>query len=195
MTGQFIRIRRAARSDEAALRAMQERSFRALGRARYRLHQIEAFISVVGTVDSALLEEGRYFLAESGDGILACGGWSLSKPAYAAHAGCPEAHSPEAHSPEVAVHRDPVVRAVYVRPDAARLGFGRWIVRTVEADVRAEGFALMTLTSMLSAVAFYERLGFVAAGDVTFALPGGVDLACVHMRKALTVAMPRRRAA
>ena len=69
-------IRTAASGDIPMLGRLIERSARALSRDHYTDAQIEAAILHVFAVDSALIDDGTYLVAEW-DGMLAgCGGWS-----------------------------------------------------------------------------------------------------------------------
>jgi predicted GNAT family N-acyltransferase len=47
-----------------------------------------------------------------------------------------------------------------------RGGAGRAVMRALEAEARRRGFAGITLAAQLHAIPFYERLGYVARGDV-----------------------------
>ena len=53
----------------------------------------------------------------------------------------------------------------YVRPDCVRAGVGHALLLALEAHAREWGIATLTLSSTLSARSFYERHGFVSAGD------------------------------
>ena len=185
MTSSAVHLRLADRTDETAVRAMQERSIRVLGRDHYEPELIEAFIAHVGTMDASLLDEGRYFVAVTTEGIVASGGWSTARPGYAAMSG------------ETGVHPvdGPVIRSIYVRPDAAGCGIGRWLMNRIEAEAAAAGHREVTLTAMLCAVDFYRRLGFTEAGAAAMRLPGNLVFRGTHMHKSLEDAAWRRRAA
>jgi GNAT superfamily N-acetyltransferase len=185
MASSAFYIRRADRSDALALRSMQERSVRILCRGHYDPDLIDAFLTHIGTMDTSLLDEGRYFVAVASDGIIASGGWSMAEPGYAASASGIGAPS----------HAGPLIRAVYVRPDAAGRGLGRRIMEMAETEAAAAGFHTITLTAMLSAVEFYRRLGFAELGPAEMRLPGELTFRGVHMCKGLTVPASRSRAA
>jgi len=69
------------------------------------------------------------------------------------------------------------VVAVRISPDEARIrqmavspldqgkGLGRTLMDELERDLRARGFTRLVLNARKSAVAFYEKLGYKAAGE------------------------------
>jgi hypothetical protein len=82
-----IHIRKAAAADVPRLREVIEASVRGLQAADYSPAQIEGALKSVYGVDSQLIADGTYFLAEASDSldqaeIVACGGWSRRKTLY-----------------------------------------------------------------------------------------------------------------
>jgi GNAT superfamily N-acetyltransferase len=57
------------------------------------------------------------------------------------------------------------VQLCYVAPEATRCGVGRLLLQSLEARAREWGLAQAHLSSTLTAKLFYERLGYVAAGE------------------------------
>ena len=55
---------------------------------------------------------------------------------------------------------------VAVLASERRGGVGRLVMEALQAEARARGFEGITLAAQLHAVPFYERLGYVARGDV-----------------------------
>lgn len=55
---------------------------------------------------------------------------------------------------------------VAVRRDARRLGVGRIVMETLERSARAAGRREIRLHAQLTALPFYEALGFLASGEV-----------------------------
>ena len=56
------------------------------------------------------------------------------------------------------------VHSVFVRADAQRRGVGRRMMAFIEDIARTEGRRALALSSSLTAVRFYERLGYTVAG-------------------------------
>ena len=73
-------LRKADRSDSAAIEGLIGRSVRGLSKSAYTDRQIELAIGSVFGVDLDLIDDGTYFLAESEGRILGCGGWSRISP-------------------------------------------------------------------------------------------------------------------
>jgi hypothetical protein len=69
-------IRLAGRSDVDAIAALNRFSARGLSREDYTDAQIEAAVSFVYGVDSELISDGTYFVAEADNELIGCGGWS-----------------------------------------------------------------------------------------------------------------------
>jgi predicted GNAT family N-acyltransferase len=55
---------------------------------------------------------------------------------------------------------------VAVLASERRSGIGRAVMRALEAEAAARGFAGITLAAQLHAIPFYEHLGYAARGDV-----------------------------
>ena len=66
-----------------------------------------------------------------------------------------------------ALHRSGEIRLCYVSPDFARSGVGRALLLALEAYARDWSIANLRLSSTLTARHFYDRCGFVSAGDPT----------------------------
>jgi len=83
---------------------------------------------------------------------------------------------------EFAPSRGEVV-AMYVHPKHARCGIGTMLFREIERIAVAQGLKSMQLSSSLSAVSFYERLGFIAGARSVHRLGNGTEIPCVAMTK------------
>lgn len=57
------------------------------------------------------------------------------------------------------------MQRIAVEPDRRREGLGRLVMRRLEGRAAARGAAVARLSSQESAIAFYERLGYVARGE------------------------------
>lgn len=58
------------------------------------------------------------------------------------------------------------VGRVAVLRDHRGLGYGRSVMQALHDLAREQGFGAITLAAQLHAIGFYERLGYVARGDV-----------------------------
>jgi GNAT superfamily N-acetyltransferase len=173
-----IPIRHARHAEIPAIRAMQEYSLLVLGGASYAPDVIAAFITEIGTMDDAVVQEGHYFVAVNTDGaILASGGWSRKPPGYdrAAISGVTDWNGADAAT----------VRSVFVAPAAARRGLATAIMERIEQDAAAHGIGVLSMMATLSGLSLYARLGYQAEGEKTVALPGGLRFECITMSKTL----------
>ncbi len=68
--------------DVPAIESLIGISTRQLGRGDYSEEQIEAALGTALGVDSQLVRDGTYFVAEAGRSLVACGGWSSRKTLF-----------------------------------------------------------------------------------------------------------------
>ena len=153
-------------------------SARVLSRGFYTEQEAESAIRFVFGVDTGLVDDGTYFVAEL-DGVLAgCGGWSRRNTLY----GGDQRPMGEASllNPATDAAR---IRAFFVAPSAARQGVGRRLLDECERAARAAEFKSLTLMATLPGVPFYQALGFAPDEDVVDTLPDGTPLRFVRMSK------------
>jgi GNAT superfamily N-acetyltransferase len=174
-----IEIRLAETADIPALRAMQERSLRVLGRGYYTATQIEQFVSRFGTMDDYLVTDRTYLLAEMDGEILGCAGWTTRMPGYARY-------TPEAHL--YAARERATVRSVFVEPLMARQGIGRRIMSAAENAVRGEGFQRVELGATESGLNFYQAIGYQPQRVMQIGLDSGATFRITVMNKSLAPA-------
>ena len=72
-----ITLRRAARTDIPLLTGLIERSAHGLSAADYTQSQVAGALRGAFGVDTQLVDDGTYFVAEDGGVIAGCGGWSF----------------------------------------------------------------------------------------------------------------------
>lgn len=172
---------RPARLDERpALEQLIAESARGLSRADYSAAQIEAAIRSVFGVDTDLIHDQTYFVAEHDGVLVGCGGWSKRKTLFggdqygAREAGLLDPASDAAR-----------IRAFFVHPGWARRGVGRALLRRCEEEAAAQGFRALELMATLPGVRLYQALGYVGDERVIYDLGDGVTIAFVPMRKEL----------
>ncbi|NUQ13639.1 MAG: GNAT family N-acetyltransferase, partial [Gemmatimonadaceae bacterium] len=79
---QAIAVRLATRTDVPALSVLIRDSARELSRGYYTEQETESAIRYVFGVDTALVDDGTYFVAELGGAVAGCGGWSRRRTMY-----------------------------------------------------------------------------------------------------------------
>lgn len=174
-----IHIRLAESSDIPALRAMQERSLRVLGRGFYSATQIEDFITRFGTMDDYLVADRTYLVAEVSGEIVGSAGWTTRMPGYARY-------TPDANL--YAMSRRATIRSVFVEPLLARQGIGRRIMSAAENAVRGEGFRSVELGSTECGLAFYKTIGYEPLRPLQIELGPSLTFRITVMKKSLAAA-------
>jgi GNAT superfamily N-acetyltransferase len=179
-----VTIRKAHRSDVATLRELHRCALNGLGTPSYRPSQLAAFLAHVPTLDLALIDDGTYFVAQAGDALVACGGWSARGPGYGPALGL--------HGGEDAAGSPALIRAMYTHPGWARRGLGRRILAAAESEIRAAGRSIVTLDALLPGVPLYASAGYAATRRFEVTIAGGTPLELVHMRKHLQASVASR---
>ncbi len=59
------------------------------------------------------------------------------------------------------------VEGIYVHPESGGRGIGRQLMSALEEQIREHGNSSARLAASLNAVAFYEKLGYIALDDVS----------------------------
>jgi GNAT superfamily N-acetyltransferase len=180
MTG-AITLRAATRDDIQALSALIAESARLLSRGFYTEQEAESAIRFVFGVDTALVDDGTYFVALLDGTLAGCGGWSRRNTLYG---GDQRPVGEGGDAPLLDPARDAArIRAFFVAPTAARRGVGRQLLEACEHAAGAAGFRSLTLMATLPGVPFYQALGFTPDEDVVDVLPDGTPLRFVRMSK------------
>lgn len=177
-----IALRPATLADVPALEDLIVESARGLGAGHYAPEETEAAIAHMFGVDTELVADASYFIAEVDGRIAGCGGWSRHATLF----GGDRYAGREAGALDPA--RDAAkIRAFFVHPDFARQGVGEAILAACEVAAAAAGFVRAELMATLPGLPFYRARGFTAGDPVSLDL-GGVLVAFVPMGKSLGVA-------
>jgi GNAT superfamily N-acetyltransferase len=140
---QFV-IRRATFCDIPALQVLIEQSVRGLQANDYSPEQIEGALGHALGLDTQLIEDGTYFVAELANRsvIVGCGGWSNRGTLFG------NDHGPNRQRALLDPDRDAAtIRAIFVDPDWARKGLGSLILRHCEERAEAGGFGRLEMGS------------------------------------------------
>jgi N-acetylglutamate synthase-like GNAT family acetyltransferase len=181
-------IRLAAESDIPALHALIEASVRGLQTDDYTAAQIEAALGTVLGLDTQLIRDQTYYVAEtiSSEGSktrsAGCGGWSKRKTLFGADKAA--VREPDLLDPATDAAK---IRAIFVHPDYARQGLGSMILAHVEAAALAAGFRRFEMGSTLTGVPLYKLKGYVEVERIEVPLGNGEALPIVKMNKPVEV--------
>jgi ribosomal protein S18 acetylase RimI-like enzyme len=177
-------LRLAIDQDIPALHMLIEASVRGLEAGDYTPAQIEGALGTVLGLDTQLIRDRTYFVAETVDEnpqrIAGCGGWSKRRTLFGADRG--PGREPELLNPAADAAK---VRAIFVHPAYARRGLGSLILAHVEAEATAAGFRRFEMGSTLTGVPLYKLKGYVETERVAVPLANGETLPVVKMVKAV----------
>lgn len=187
-----IQVRVAAAADIPALRELIQLSVRALQAQDYSAGQMEAALRSVFGVDSQLIADGTYLVAEAvlsrdnstamesqADLVLAgCGGWSKRKTLYGGDRW--RERQDDLLDPR---HDAAKIRAFFIHPDWARRGVGTRILDACEAAAMAAGFTRFEMGATLTGAKLFGERGYVPLQKISLALENGITLPIIHMEK------------
>ena len=175
-----MNIRRATIEDRVRIQQLIAESARGLSREHYDDAQIEAAIATMFGVDTDLIEDGTYFVAEIDGELAGCGGWSRRRTLFGGDQYATRDRS------YIDPATDPArIRAFFVHPNHARKGVARGILERCESEAAAHGFRAMELLSTLPGVKFYKTCGYAEQGSLDLDLTENIKLGFVPMRKEL----------
>ena len=180
-----FQIRPAVFTDVPKLRELIDASVRRLQAGDYSPVQIESALRTVFGVDSQLVADGTYLVAEVRQTdaskepvIVACGGWSKRKTLYGGdrwHDRQDDLLDPSTDAAKI--------RAFFVHPDWARRGIGALVLDACEAAARSAGFTRFEMGATLTGVKLFQTRGYVAVERLEVPLENGITLPVVHMVK------------
>ena len=178
-----VNIRLATLKDIPNLQKLITESVRVLSAPYYTTRQIESALVHIFGVDSQLIKDGTYFIAEHEGQLVGCGGWSKRATLF----GGDQAKSDQPE-PLLVPGQDPArIRAFYVDPNWARKGIGRRIITACEDALYAAGFKRVELVATLPGEPLYTAMGYARNERVDIRTPDGESLPAFHMSKDIAV--------
>jgi predicted adenylyl cyclase CyaB len=175
-----VSVRKASLDDVPVLVRLIADSARGLSQGDYTSEQIEAALGTAWGVDTELIHDGTYFVAEANAGIVGCGGWSRRRKLFGADA--QGGQQSELLDPTIDSAR---IRAFFVRPGWARLGIGQTLLNICEAEARGSGFQSAELMATLPGQRLYQAYGYTGNERIEYPLSGELTIAFVPMKKVL----------
>jgi GNAT superfamily N-acetyltransferase len=170
--------RLATLEDVATLQNLIASSVRGLSINYYTEEQIESSIKHIFGIDTQLIEDGTYYVIQSGDIIVACGGWSKRNTLYGGDQ-FKEVADPLL-DPAIDAAR---IRAFFVHPDWARQGLGRKMIVLCEETAKQFGFKSFELGSTLPGEPLYSAMGYHPTERVDVLLADSTYLPIIKMTK------------
>jgi GNAT superfamily N-acetyltransferase len=188
-----IHLRLAVPEDIPILRQMIEASVRGLQTHDYTQTQIEGALKTVFGVDSQLIADDTYFVAQTeiipaeqtgpnslarASLIVGCGGWSKRKTLYGSD------HWTGREDELLDPVRDAAkIRAFFIHPDWARRGIGSMILQACEDAARSAGFTRFEMGATLTGAKLFGVKGYHAVESMSIPLLNGESLPVIHMEK------------
>ncbi|MEG4218262.1 GNAT family N-acetyltransferase [Microcoleus sp. Pol14C6] len=174
-------IRLASLEDIPKLTTLIPDSARALQAGYYSSEQIEGDLDLVFGVDTQLILDQTYFVAENNHQIVGCGGWSKRKTLYGGDSGKNNREdsllNPDSDSAKI--------RALFVDPARARQGIGSLIIQVCEQAAERAGFKEVETIATLAGEPFYTKFDYQAIERFEIPLPNSQLLPVVRMFKSL----------
>jgi N-acetylglutamate synthase-like GNAT family acetyltransferase len=159
-------IRLATPNDFAGVDALLRASYPTLMAAAYEPAILEPALELMARANPALLAAATYYVAESGELIVGCGGWTREYP------GRTDVQPELAH-----------VRHFGTHPQWTRRGIGRAIYGLCEAAARSAGVRAFECHASLNGEPFYAALGFLTIDRIEAQLGPTLRLPTVLMRR------------
>ncbi len=188
-----IRLRLAVPEDVPVLRELINASVRGLQTQDYTPAQIEGALKTVFGVDSQLIADGTYIVAEAEPNsiertevkkaqfewmIVGCGGWSKRKTLYGSD------HWTGREDALLDPLRDAAkIRAFFIHPGWARRGVGSMILQACEDAARSAGFTRYEMGATLTGAKLFAAKGYVEVKPISIPLVNGEWLPVIHMEK------------
>jgi GNAT superfamily N-acetyltransferase len=175
-----IVLRKAAAPDVPGIEALIARSARGLSGDDYRPTQVEGALRGAFGVDTQLLADGTYFIAEDGAAWAGCGGWSYRATLFGGDAR--EGRDASRLDPRTQAAK---IRAFFVDPAYARRGVATLLLEHCEAEALRHGFTHTELMGTLPGVKFYAARGYRGGPMIRYDVGGGEGIEFIPMRKDL----------
>ena len=188
-----IHLRLALPEDVPVLRELIDTSVRGLQTQDYTPAQIEGALKTVFGVDSQLIADGTYIVAQAKRTaieragaknapsewiIVGCGGWSKRKTLYGSD------HWTGREDALLDPLRDAAkIRAFFIHPDWARRGVGSMILQACENAASSAGFTRYEMGATLTGAKLFGAKGYVAVKPISIPLLNGESLPVIHMEK------------
>jgi GNAT superfamily N-acetyltransferase len=178
--GMSLTLRIATHADIPALRDLIARSARGLSVDDYRVEQVEGALRGAFGIDTQLLDDATFFVAEEDGELAGCGGWSYRATLFGGDS------RPGRDASLLDPRTQPAkIRAFFVEPGKARRGVGTLLLERCEQEAKARGFTRVELMATLPGLKLYAARGYVAGRQVRYEVGGGESIEFVPMQKEL----------
>lgn len=165
-----LTIRAAGEADRPVLEALIAECYATVYPGWYDNELLDDALPAMLKIDPKLIASGRYFVAEVGDQVAGCGGWSAGAPG-------------KETSEQATGH----IRHFATSTDHMGKGVGGAILDHCVKEAAHSGLAKLKCFSSLPAEGFYSRHGFSSINKVNVMLGETVYFPAVLMERQLSV--------
>lgn len=159
-----LTVRIATMDDMAAVDALLARSYPKLLKADYPPSVLVTALPLISRANPALLSSGSYYVAIAKAGqVVGAGGWTPDLR-----------HQGLGH-----------IRHVVSDDRCLRMGIGRALIDHTLRCATQAGLTMLECWSTLTAVPFYQTLGFTVVGPMDVPLRPGISFPSMRMTRAL----------
>jgi GNAT superfamily N-acetyltransferase len=176
-----LQIRLATLSDIPALEELIRASVTGLSAEYYTSQQIKSALAHVFGVDTQLIADETYFVAEVERQLAGSGGWSKRRTLFGGDQSKAHRIDPLLNPATDSAR----IRAFYVHPRWSRKGVGSKILTACEDAARLAGFRRMELAATLPGEPLYTAKGYENVEAMRLETPDGESLPAFRMTKSL----------
>jgi len=173
-----LQLRKAVRSDYGSIESLINLSARKLGRENYSPDQIESALKTAFGLDTQLISDQTYFVVESCQLIVGCGGWSYRETLFGSDS--EQSRNSNRINPESGAAK---IRAFFVHPEFSRMGIGSMILHKCEEEALRAGFRKLELMATLPGIKLFVKHGFVTGNPIHYPLDEHLTIKFVPMYK------------
>lgn len=131
-------------------------------------------------LDTQLVKDQTYFVVETDQKIVGCGGWSRRATLFGGdHT---DGREPRLLDPKTESAR---VRAMYTHPEYTRRGIGTLVLNESEKAARKEKFSKVELAATLSGEPLYRARGYLPIEYFSSTASNGAEIPLIRMEKSL----------
>lgn len=174
-----MKIRLASLEELSAIMDLMNKSISILLKPYLPPDGVVGSFDIMG-LDTQLVKDQTYFVVETDQKIVGCGGWSRRATLFGGdHT---DGREPRLLDPKTESAR---VRAMYTHPEYTRRGIGTLVLNESEKAARKEKFSKVELAATLSGEPLYRARGYLPIEYFSSTASNGAEIPLIRMEKSL----------
>ena len=174
-----MKIRLASLEELSAMTDLMNKSISILLKPYLPPDGVVGSFDIMG-LDTQLVKDQTYFVVETDQKIVGCGGWSRRATLFGGdHT---DGREPRLLDPKTESAR---VRAMYTHPEYTRRGIGTLVLNESEKAARKEKFSKVELAATLSGEPLYRARGYLPIEYFSSTASNGAEIPLIRMEKSL----------